>query len=254
MLKTFFTFQYAIHKKVVFLQPILQTSTHRDMEKQIEEKNTEMGSVITRSEEFIQKNQKTLIIIVVAILLVILAIFGLRKWVFQPREVRAAEEMFAAEQWFQQGDFEKALNGDDTYRGFLGVIDSYKCTKAGNLAKYYAGTSYLHLGNFGEAMHWLKKYHGHDTFTRPLAEIMMGDALIEQGQAKEAAKHYCKAAKMSDNYITAPTALFKAGMAYLMLEDSKAALDCFQQVKKNYPESTEWNEIDRYIALAEASK
>ena len=205
------------------------------MEKQVEEKNTEMGSVITRSEEFIQKNQKTLIIVLVAIVVVIVAIFGLRKWVFQPRETRAAEEMFAAEQWFAEGNFDKALNGDDTYRGFLSVIDSYGCTKAGNLAKYYAGASYLQMGNFDEAARWLKKYNGKDTFTRPLAEMMLGDALIEQGQTKEAVAHYTKAAKMNDNYITAPTALFKAGMAYLMLSDNAKALDCFQQVKKNYP-------------------
>lgn len=224
------------------------------MEKQIEEKNTEMGSVITRSEEFIQKNQKTLIIIVAAILVVILAIFGLRKWVFQPREVRASEEMFAAEQWFDQGDFEKALNGDDTYRGFLSIIDNYGCTKAANLAKYYAGVANLRLGNYAEASKWLKKYHGKDTFTRPLAEMMLGDVCMEQGNAKEAATHYRQAAKMENNYITAPTALFKAGMAYLMIEDNTAALDCFQQVKDNYPESTEWSEIDRYIALAEACK
>ncbi len=224
------------------------------MEKQIEEKNTEMGSVITRSEEFIQKNQKTLIIIVAAILVVILAIFGLRKWVFQPRETRAAEEMFAAEQWFDQGDFEKALNGDDTFRGFLGIIDNYGCTKAGNLAKYYAGASYLRLGNFDEAIHWLKKYNGKDTFTRPLAKMMLADAYMEKGETATAAKTYVAAADMDDNYITAPTALFKAGVAYLMLGDNQKALDCFQRVKKNYPESSEWSEMDRYIALAEASK
>lgn len=224
------------------------------MEKQIEEKNTEMGNVITRSEEFIQKNQKTLIIIVAAILVVVLAIFGLRKWVFQPRENRAAEEMFAAEQWFAQGDFEKALNGDDTYRGFLSVAESYGSTKAGNLARYYAGAAYLRMGNFDEAIHWLKKYNGRDTFTRPLAEMLMGDAYMEQGNSQEAANHYSKAAEMDKNFITAPTALFKAGMAYLMLENNAKALDCFKQVKNNYPESTEWTEIDKYIALAEAGK
>ena len=224
------------------------------MEKQIEEKNTEMGNVITRSEEFIQKNQKTLIIIVAAIIVVVLAIFGLRKWYFQPREVRAAEEMFAAEQWFDQGDFEKALNGDDTFRGFLSVIDNYGCTKAGRLAKYYAGASYLHMGNYDEAIHWLKKYNGKDTFTRPLAKMMLGDAYMEKGETAEAAKLYTTAASMNDNYVTAPTALFKAGMAYLKLNDNAKALDCFQQVKKNYPESTEWSEIDKYIALAEAGK
>ena len=222
------------------------------MEKQIEDKNTEMGSVITRSEEFIEKNQKTIIIVIVAILVVILAIFGLRKWYFQPREVRAAEEMFAAEQWFAQGDFEKALNGDDTFRGFLGIIDNYGCTKAANLAKCYAGISNLRLGNYDEAIKWLGKYNGKDTFTRPLAEMAQGDAEMERGNTDKAVSLYIKAANMENNYITTPTALFKAGMGYMMLGDNAKALDCFQQVKKNYPEATEWQEIDKYIALAEA--
>lgn len=224
------------------------------MEKQIEDKNTEMGNVITRSEEFIEKNQKTIIIVIVAILVVVLAIFGLRKWYFQPRENRAAEEMFAAEQWFAQGDFDKALNGDDTFRGFLGVIDSYGSTKAGNLAKYYAGISNLRLGNYNEAIKWLGKYNGKDTFTRPLAEMAKGDAEMELGNTEKAVQLYLKASKMENNYITTPTALFKAGLGYLMLEDNAKALDCFQQVKKNYPEATEWQEIDKYIALAEAGK
>ena len=227
---------------------------HIIMEKQIEEKNTEMGSVITRSEEFIQKNQKTLIIAVIAILLVVLAVFGLRRWYFQPREERAAAEMFAAEQWFAQGDFQKALDGDDTFRGFIGVAESFKGTKAGNLARYYAGISSLQLGNFEDAARWLKKYNGKDTFTRPLAAIALGDAEMELGNTKKAVDNYLKAAKMEQNFVTAPTALFKAGMGYMMMGEGAKALDCFKQVKQNYPESTEYAEIDKYIALAEAGK
>ena len=224
------------------------------MEKQIEEKNTEMGSVITRSEEFIQKNQKTIIICVVAILVVVLAIFGLRKWYFQPREVRAAEEMYAAEQWFQQGDFDKALNGDDTFRGFLSVIDKYGCTKAGNLAKYYAGIANLRLRNYDEAIKWLGKYNGKDTFTKPIAIMAEGDAEMELGNTDKAVSLYIKAANADDNYITAPTALFKAGLGYLVMGDNAKALDCFKSVKQKYPEATEWQEIDKYIGIAEAAK
>ncbi len=224
------------------------------MENKLEERNTEMGSVISRSEAFIEKNQKTLIIIVAIIVLAVLAVFGLRKWYFQPREARAAEEMFAAEQWFYQGDYETALNGDDTFRGFLSVIDNYGGTKAANLAKYYAGASYLRLKDYDQASHWLKKYKGKDTFTRPLAEMMLGDAAIEQGDAKTAANHYAKAAAMDDNYITAPTALFKAGIAYLSLGEKAKAADCFKQVKTKYPQATEYREMDKYIALAEATE
>ena len=221
------------------------------MEKKVEEKNTEMGNVITRSEEFIQKNQKTLIIVLVAIVVVILAIFGLRRWYFQPRENRAAEEMFAAEQWFAQGDYDRAINGDDTFRGFVSVAKNYSGTKAGRLARYYAGASYLHLGNYEEAVHWLKKYSGKDSFTGSLAEMMLGDALIEQGKTADAASHYAKAANMNPNYIISPTALFKAGMAYMMQGNNKQALRCFEQVKSDYPESPEFNEIDKYIALVQ---
>lgn len=224
------------------------------MEQKIEEKNTEMGSIITRSEEFIKKNEKNLIIGLCVVLVVIVAIFGLRRWYFQPRQERASAEMYAAEQWFAQGDFQKALDGDDTYRGFTNVASSFSGTKAANLAHYYAGICNLQLGNYDEAINHLKKYKGRDTFTRPLAEMALGDAYIEKGDTKAAAAAYTKAASMENNFVTTPTALFKAGMAYLMLGDNKKALDSFKQVKQNYPESTEYAEIDRYIAIAEADK
>jgi len=223
------------------------------MEKKIEEKNTDMGNVITRSEEFIQKNQKTLIIAICAILVVIIAVFGLRRWYFQPRQERAAAEMYAAEQWYAQGEYMKALDGDDTYRGFTSVASDYKGTKSGNLACYYAGICNLQLGNYEEAIHWLKKYNGKDLLTSAMATIALGDAQMESGDMAAATANYMKAAKMNTNFVTTPTALFKAGMGYMMQEDYKKALDCFKQVK-NYPESTEYNDIDRYIAIAEAEK
>lgn len=224
------------------------------MKEQIEDKNTEMGNVITRSEEFIRKNQKILTTVGVAIVVVVVAVFGYYKWYKAPREMRAAEEMFAAEQYFLQGDFQRALDGDDANRGFISVIDNYGGTKAGNLAKYYAGIANLRLGNYDEAEKWLGKYSGKDTFTKPIAIMVQGDAEMEKGNTEAAVKQYLSAAKADDNAITAPAALFKAGMGYLMLGDNEKALDCFNQIKHNYPESTEWAEIDKYIALAEAGK
>lgn len=230
------------------------TKTTTIMKEQIEDKNTEMGNVITRSEEFIRKNQKMLTTVGVAIVVVVVAVFGYYKWYKAPREMRAAEEMFAAEQYFLQGDFQRALDGDDANRGFISVIDNYGGTKAGNLAKYYAGIANLRLGNYDEAEKWLGKYSGKDTFTKPIAIMAQGDAEMEKGNTEAAVKQYLSAAKADDNAITAPAALFKAGMGYLMLGDNEKALDCFKQIKHNYPESTEWAEIDKYIALAEAGK
>lgn len=225
------------------------------MKEQLEEKNTEMGNVITRTEEFIQKNQKVIIGVVVAILLVALAIFGYYKWYKQPRETRAASELFAAEQYFLNGEYQKALEGDDTHRGLLSIIDSYGSTKAGNLAKYYAGVANLQLGNYAEADKWLGKYNGKDLFTKAIAVMGQADALMEQGKTADAAKKYVDAAKAGDNAVTAPAALFKAGVAYIMLGDNKKAADCLKQIRSKYPESTEAQspDTDKMLAVAEAA-
>ena len=98
------------------------------MKENNEEKNLEVSGVIAKTEQYIKKNKKTLSIVGGAIVVVALAIWAYVALVAQPRQVRAAEDMFAAEQWFNEGDFEKALNGNDEFMGFAEVIDEYGCT------------------------------------------------------------------------------------------------------------------------------
>lgn len=221
------------------------------MEKNIEEKTQENVSFATKSEMFIEKNKTAIIICVVAILVVVLAIFGIKKFVSEPRQEKASEMAFAAEQWFAQGEYETALNGNEQHAGLLSVIDKYGSTKTGKRAKLEAGICYLNMGNYKEALNYLKKYNGKDQMTPIFDEMCQGDAEIEQGNIDAAIKHYTKAAKMDNNYITAPAALFKAGMCHLQNNNSKDAIACFQQVKDNYPESNLASEMDRYIAYAE---
>lgn len=165
-------------------------------------------------------------------------------------EAVAVEEIFAAEQWYAQGHYEKALYGDDTYSGFLDVIQNYGTTKVGNLAKYYAGTICLHIGNYSDAIRWLSEYYGEDNFSIPINEIELGDAEIEIGNTQKAISHYCVASQ-TGNEITIPMALFKEGQCYLLLGDKAKALEIFQTIKQKYPSSTEWSEVDHYIAIAE---
>lgn len=221
------------------------------MKEQQEEKNLEVNGIIAKAEQFIQKNKKRLTICAVAVVVVALAIWAYVALVAQPRQVRAAEDMFAAEQWFNQGDFEKALNGDDQFLGFTDIIDEYGCTKSGNLAKYYAGICQLNLGQYNEAIDLLKSYKGKDAFTGAEALMLIGDAYAELDNAKEAVNYYEKAATKASNFIISPTALWKAGMMHIALGNNEAAAKAFQQIKDNYPESPEYSEADKYIAYAE---
>ena len=221
------------------------------MKEQQEEKNLEVSGIIAKAEQFIEKNKKRLTIGAVAVVVVALAIWAYVALVAQPRQVRAAEDMFAAEQWFNQGDFEKALNGDDQFLGFADIIDEYGNTKSGNLAKYYAGICQLNLGQYNEAIDLLKSYKGKDDFTGAEALMLIGDAYAELENAKDAVNYYEKAAAKANNFIISPTALWKAGMMHITLGNNEAAAKAFQQIKDNYPESPEYSEADKYIAYAE---
>ena len=68
------------------------------------------------------------------LILVVISIFALyNKFIIEPKEDKAVEEMFMAELYFQDNDYDKALNGDGQYSGFLTIAESYSSTKSGNL-------------------------------------------------------------------------------------------------------------------------
>lgn len=220
------------------------------MKEQNEEKNLEIGGVIAQTEQYLQKNKKGLIIAASIIIVVALAIWAFMEGYSKPRQRAAAEEIFAAEQWFKEGSFEKALNGNDQYLGFLDIIDEYGGTKSANLAKLYAGICQLNLGQYNEAIDNLKSYKGKDDITPAQAIMLTGDAYAELGNNDEAVAYYEKAAKKADNFITTPTALWKAGMIYMKLGKNDVAANKFETIKEKYPESSEWNEVDKYITYA----
>lgn len=225
------------------------------MEKNIEENRTDNISFISKSEQFIENNQKVIIGVVVAVIVIVLAIFGVKKFIIEPRNDKANEMIFVAEQYLAQGDFRSALYGDSTSTdrygvGFLQVIDKYGSTKAGKHAKYEAAVCFLRLGQYQEALKYAGKYNGKDQLTPVINEMIKGDAEVEQGNNEAAVKHYNKAAKMDNNPITAPFAIFKAGIVYLMLEQNDKAVECFQTIKSDYPESALFTEMDGFITYA----
>ena len=144
-----------------------------------------------------------------------------------------------------------ALKGNPMHMGFEAIAEEYGSTKAGNRAKYCAGIIYLRMGDYNKAIDYLNSYKGKDDFTPILAKVLVGDAYYELNKVKDAVDCYEKAARMDDNEITAPYALFKAGMGYLKLGDNAKADDAFKQIKEKYPFSTEARQIDKYIGYAE---
>jgi tetratricopeptide (TPR) repeat protein len=74
----------------------------------------------------------------------------------------------------------------DRSKGVLYVINNYGGTKAANLAKYYAGLSYLKLGDFNNAVKYLKDFSTDAKQIQLMAYGALGDAYSELNKKDEA--------------------------------------------------------------------
>lgn len=222
----------------------------KDKNKKDQESGAEaLENALTKTEQYIENNQKSLTIIVIAIIAIIGTFLGYTKLYIAPMEKEAQLQVFAAEQYFERDSFNLALHGDGNYLGFIDVIDSYGPSKVGNLSHYYAGISYRQLGEFENAIKHLKKFTTKDKMIGAVAFGAIGDCYVELGNLSEGAKYYQRAAN-SKNEFTTPLFLMKAGLIYEELENNSEALKVYNLLKKNYSASNEAREIDKYITRA----
>lgn len=208
----------------------------------------ELESVLTRTEQFIEDNQKTITYVVAGIIFVVVAFLGFNKFYLQPQEDEALSQMFMAENYFEKDSFNLAINGDGNYLGFLDIIEDYGLTKSANRAKYYTGISYLHLGDYELAIEYLKDFETEDLLLAPIVEGAQGDALVELGETEKALKHYKKAYSLTNNELTTPVYMMKAAGLLESMDELEDALSLYQEIKDKYPTSAEGTSIDKYIA------
>ena len=214
----------------------------------------DIESALTKTEQFIEDHQNTIFYVIGAIVLVVVGYLGITRLYVGPREKEAQSQMFMAEQYFEKDSFNLALNGDGNYLGFLDIIDDYGITKQAKLARYYAGLSYLHLGQFQDALDYLGKFKTRDLLLGPTAQGAMGDAYLELGEREKALKQYEKAAAMSENELTTPIYLMKAGTLLESMDEPAKALVHYEKSKNNFANTNEGRMIDKYIARASAGK
>ncbi len=208
-------------------------------------------STLSKSEQFLEENQKSIVIILSAIVLIVVGYMAYQKFYVEPMEDEAQSEMFMAQYYFSQDSFKLALDGDGFSEGFISIADNYGVTKAGALANCYAGISYLKLGDFDKAIDYLEDFDADDELVTTMAIGAIGDAYVEKGDIGKAVSYFKKAADRRDNDLLSPVFLFKLGLAYENLGQKEDAKNAFQTIKEDYPRSTEARNIDKYITRLE---
>lgn len=218
--------------------------------KKEDEQLQNVNEALSTTGQWIEDNSNMLTWAVTIIVVVILGIIALNNYVFKPKAVEANNENAKAVVYFQNGDFEKALNGDDAEcLGFEEIANSYKLYRPGKLAALYAGICYYELGDYDQAAHFLKRFKAKDVNIDPAAHQLLGDAYVELEEYGKAVRAFEAAAK-SGNDLIAPMSLKKAGLVYLELGDNGSARRSFEKIKAEYPQSQEAADIDKYIEFA----
>ncbi len=213
----------------------------------------EVENALTTAERFFEANSKIITIIFGSAVVVALLFLATHRFYSLPREAKAKEQIFVAEQYFEKDSFNLALNGDGNYPGFLDIIHDYGRTTAGKLAKYYAGVSSLHLGKYQDAIDYLEDFKTDDLLLGPVALGATGDAYCELGKKDKAVKLYIDAAELSPNAFTSPVYYLKAGNLYELLGNKEKALNAYKTIKEKYAESEQGRTIDKYIARLTAN-
>lgn len=211
---------------------------------------TEVESALTKTEQFLESNQKLISIVIGSIVIVVVGYLALNKFYLEPRDQEAKDQMYVAQNYFEKDSFNLALNGDGGNLGFLDIIDDFGSTDAGNLAKYYAGVSYLQMGQFEDAIEYLQKFKTKDILLKPISIGAQGDAQLELGKTDKAIDLYTKAYKLNENELTTPIYMLKAAELLESTGKNADALKIYETIKQKFPESNEGRNIDKYIARA----
>ena len=233
--------------------------------KQGDERLENVEEALSKTELWIENHQKTLWIILIALLVVALGIFGITRYKQKRNETakntifpavvnfeeQAQQQVDYAQYYMQNENYAVALNGDGQNPGFLEIVDNYGSTRAGALAAYYAGVCYLKQRDYDNAITYLKKYDNNDQVLAPLALGMIGDCYLEKGDQENAASYYQKATKKNPNEYSTPMLLTKLAMTYELMGDNAKALEAYKTLKKDYPNALEASNATKNIAYLE---
>jgi predicted negative regulator of RcsB-dependent stress response len=196
---------------------------------------------------------------VALIILLVVAVFaaGYGAWsVYTDRQTAAASAAFDTAMKAYTGHVGAAEPGEVTYPDdatrsndaeskFSMVADKYPNTSPGRLARYYAALSLEDLDRQNQALEQLKKISsGSDKELASMAEYQTAVIYTRTGKADEAVKIFRKLADKPSVFVPRPLALLELAGA-LRQTNPKEAVNTYQQVKREFPESAISEEADR---------
>ncbi|MGN6490926.1 MAG: YfgM family protein [Agriterribacter sp.] len=217
---------------------------------------TKHEEAVVRSQGFWEKNNKSILVVLGIIIVAVGGYFGYKYFIKLPEEQKAVEAIAQAQEYFAADSLQLALNGDGKNAGFLKVISKFGGTPSGNLAKLYAGESYLHLGDYNNAVKYLKEFDAKGSVqTQALVYGLLGDAYSELKKNEEAVDNYKKAsATFEHNQAMSSEYLYRAASLYDVMGKNKEAIELFTQLKNKFPRTERGFSAEKYLGKLGATE
>lgn len=192
-----------------------------------------------KAEEFFNnKRNKNLVFGIGGVLAVLVLAFVGYKYYITNQNAEAQKEMFQAVYYFEADSLGKALNGDGINFGFLDIIEDYTGTDAANLSSFYAGATYMKLGDFSSAIRYLEDFSSSDYLLQARAYSLIGDASMELGDFSAAVSAYESAVGYKPNKEFTPIYLNKLAIAQESAGEFSEAAAAYDQIIEEYGNSS----------------
>jgi predicted negative regulator of RcsB-dependent stress response len=206
--------------------------------------------VVDRARDFWSRNNRTILMAAAAIIILGGGYLAYKYLIKAPQEKKAAEALFKAEEYFRIDSTNLALKGDGQNPGFEKIISQYGGTKAGNLARFYAGALSLKSGNMAKAVDYLEDFKSDAAQINARAYKLLGDAYADQGKNDKAFNNYKKAARTfeSDENASSEYLFLAAYFADKVLKNKDEAVTLYKELRKKYPQTNFAGEAEKYLA------
>ncbi|HEX9740851.1 MAG TPA: hypothetical protein VGA29_08745 [Ignavibacteriaceae bacterium] len=151
---------------------------------------------------------------------------------------------------YDQGSYLEAIEGQEgtNVAGLKKIVEDYGSTENGELAKIYLANAYSFLGRNYEALEYYEDYSGSNKTFKATSLAGQAGIYSYKQEFEKAADLYLKASRVSENNPLNPEYMLNAGINYLSSGNEENAKELFETIRKDYPASTAFREVDRYLS------
>lgn len=202
-----------------------------------------------KTQDYIQKNQKKVLIYLGAFVGVILLVIFYSNYRSSKNE-EAGQLLSKVMDLYDAGSYLEAIEGKQgtpRIKGLKEIVNEFGSTENGETAKIYLANSYAFLGQYEKAFQYYKDYGGSNDLLKATALAGQASYYSVKGDYEKAAKLYKQAAYISEINPNRPDYLLQAGINYMQINKKDEAKNLFQIIKDDYKASNAHAQVDRYF-------